>query len=481
MEEKDQKSLTVGDILDQLIKPSITQGPSSQTPQPRPAASPPSVPSSKDSSGNFKLPQLGKEASQGLPPLAGYSGKESGQGSLPPKPSSIKLSIRTMASDLAKIKGDLVGETEIQKTLIPDRAWETKEAVLPEIPDQPSFIQEESPVRPPLPSRPLALPEIPRLPKISLPSLGEKPEILPERPAHIHEEIRIADKDGLPPFPGAPIPKKKVAKSQDERVEYGAIARVVSSGMTTGVIFTIVVAVAVYFILSLFVFKEEEIIQITPTSTPTEETPTPQVNELDTIFRSISATILTVPANPGEVVSALRSFTESQVLATREFKRVNVVLSTDQNKANPNFLEVLSGLGVKYPAELKNYVKENNLILLYGQEELFDQTKQGKNEKRLVLVTEVSDVNRTMEIVRIWEETMAADFKDLLGLDLSKPATATFLDNERQGAKIRYKNFPLPDKSIDYSIVTSLTGRRYLIITNSRESMYSPADRIRGL
>src|SRR3989338_7470655 len=122
MEEKDQKSLTVGDILDQLIKPSITQGPSSQTPQPRPATSSPSVPSSKDSSGNFKLPQLGKEASQGLPPLAGYSGKESGQGSLPPKPSSIKLSIRTMASDLAKIKGDLVGETEIQKTLIPDRA-----------------------------------------------------------------------------------------------------------------------------------------------------------------------------------------------------------------------------------------------------------------------------------------------------------------------------------------------------------------------
>ncbi len=482
MDLKDQSSLTVGDILDQLIKSPVTKSSTTPALQARPSLPSPSL-FTKGPGDDIKLPQLGKETTQVSQPLVGYPGQESDQGSLPKRPSEIKLSIRTMATDLARLKGggDLSGGIEIQKKIILKSPPTPEENLLPKISELQPLPQGEPLVRPTLPRGLPALPEMPKLPKTDLPFLGGKPPIIPDRPAHIHEEFKIADKDGLPLFPGAPIPKKKIPRPQDERVEYGAIARVVSGGMTTGIVTTIVVAVAIYFLLSLFVFKDDEVILGTPTPVPTKESPLPEVNELDTIFGGISVTTFTVSANSEGATSALRSFMESQALATKEFKRVNFVLSTPQVKAKPTLPEVLGGLNIRYSAELKSYMKENNLVLLYGQEELFEENGQSPKDKRLVFIVEVSDITKVMEIMKAWEETMAVDLKNLLDLDLSKSATTTFLDNERQGVKIRYRNFSLPDKSIDYSIVSSLAGRHYLIITNSRESMYSPTDRIRGL
>ena len=76
---------------------------------------------------------------------------------------------------------------------------------------------------------------------------------------------------------------------------------------------------------------------------------------------------------------------------------------------------------------------------------------------------------------------MPEDLKYMFNIEPGNSATPTFNSNEYKGVAIRYKNFSLPDRSIDYAIVYSSAGRQYLVITNSRESMYSPIEKITGL
>ena len=125
------------------------------------------------------------------------------------------------------------------------------------------------------------------------------------------------------------------------------------------------------------------------------------------------------------------------------------------------------------------------MALLYGQQEQFNsggEVETGDSAgKRLIFVAEVDDVAKTLEIMKIWELIMQSNLEEIFELDIAKQASRDFLDNNRGNTKVRYKNFPFPDKSIDYAIVSSLTGKYYLVLTNSRESMFSPIDKIRGL
>lgn len=82
--------------------------------------------------------------------------------------------------------------------------------------------------------------------------------------------------------------------------------------------------------------------------------------------------------------------------------------------------------------------------------------------------------------MQVWESTMSQDFKDLFGLDTAKAASPIFLDNTYQGTAIRYRNFPDPKKTIDYTVVSLADGSKYLIIANSREHIYALIDGLLG-
>lgn len=472
MEDKDPKPITINDILDQITKAPATpnQGvdsprpniPSSPTPAPRPNDGAPILP--KPSSQilkpqtEIKLPSLGKpkEQEKDLP----YSQ------STTPTGSKLKLSIRTMASDLEKIgQGQKPLGEEVDRDI-----------VMPKI----------SPSTPPTSTSPI-IPTIQAIPRSPSP-------IKPPIENHYHSEKVISkgktdtnksqEKEGLPSFLDANILKKS-SKPPGEKVEYGLIVRIISSGIATGIISTVVLALVAYFTISYFFFNQEPEISIaTPTPTiSTSPTPTIEVNELNNIFSDVLTVDFQLPEQKEDVIPNIKSFVSAQTLEKKGFRRVNIINQSGQTVL---FDEVLENLATSFPLELENFIKPNNLVFIYGQEESFTDIPIEKRtdiplDKRFIFIVEVNDPNNVAVIMRNWESTLPADLKDIFDLDTSKEASLNFLDNERRGVQIRYKNFPLPDKSIDYSIVSSLTGRNYLIITNSRESMYSPADQIRGV
>jgi len=53
--------------------------------------------------------------------------------------------------------------------------------------------------------------------------------------------------------------------------------------------------------------------------------------------------------------------------------------------------------------------------------------------------------------------------------------TGQFRDNSYQGVAIRFKNFPNPDRSIDYAVMSS-NGKTYLVLAGSREAMFAAID-----
>ncbi len=523
----DQKTLTVGDILDQLVKSPAAQGPGPQVPQtPKPAPPPTSTPPvNLSQERGFSLPQLGKK-------------EESSEPSVQTKPSASfpvsnqtltpRLYIRTMADDLVRLKkGQTPTEVQIKsaptvfsegKKLEPQiqspkiqQIQPTQQVVGQEVESQPEpgkgLVSEVSDLLKTLPVTgpfggstqsnakipPIKIPffgskpssEPPLKASISLPSIPSPGQSVPEQsqppfsglPPHIHEEVEISDKDLLPAFPGAPMPKK-IPKKQEEKVEYRAIARVVSSGMVTGILGTVILAVVVYFALTFFVFKKEPLSLNSTTPTPVDQTSGSDDKGLETIFKSTPLINFNVPTDNKTTARELQSFMDGQNIDKKEFKRINFQIPGLAPDQNPSFVDIMKSLAITPPPELKDIISKDNMVFLYGQEEVFGNEA---NLKRLVFIVEIKDSDKVQEVMNKWEATLADDFNEVFNIDPSKQASYTFLTNDHRGVTIKYKNFPLPDKSIDYTIITSLTGRHYLMITNSRESMFSPADKIKGL
>ncbi len=478
MDERDQKPLTISDILEQLVKPSIVQG-GVQSPQPKPIVPPAVPPLPKQEQGGISLPQLNRQVLQGPPGLRPLN-------ELTDRPSDRRQTIRTMRDDLARLKQGLAPlglelaakkNTPIQAKQAPPPAPVKTASIPPEVPSKPTL--------PPISNRPITPLERPAPPKIQPPFLGPKLVVPPittlplpgNIPAHFHEEIRILDKDNLPAFLGAPIPKKKAPKPEDEKIEYGVIAKIIGSGMTTGIVSTMILALTAYGLIYYFFLREKVVVTTTPTPIPIEISPVAETNELEEIFRTTAVTTFSLPADSTHLIPDFRLFLEKETLAKKEFKRIRF-LPVEPGEI-PTFTTLFNKLVVKYPVELNNWVKDNNIVFLYSQMENFND--QSKNNKRVVFIVEVKDLSKVVEIMKNWETTIADDLKNFFDIDPSKGASLPFLDNERLTVKIRYKNFPLPDRTIDYAIVSSLTGRNYLILTNSRESIYSPIDRIKGI
>lgn len=542
MEEKDPKSLTINDILDQLVKPSVIQGPKDQG-----VSSSPQVPVSKieeKSSAKLNLPSIsGVSGGLSLPSLGDKTKEAELQKKevIDSKPASlersesttsaeVKLSIRTMADDLNRLRrGQMPTGVEARKVLTQQVSGKVK--IVEELAQKAEEAASElEPLPPPIPSRPPTFSRneiktkkpLPSVPIPSLPVSGSdkqtkerrswfgfplfsgkkekpepnpqfsqaiKPKTAPSLPIRDEMEKTITTPvprkiEDLPAYLGAPMPSKKIISPEEDKVEYGLIARVVGSGMTTGILSTVILAAILYLVLSYFVFNTEELPTPTPIATQTDISPTPEINELDAIFRTISAVNFTLSEEPDQAAISFRNFIDQEPIDTKQFKKVNFI--TDQaNQNDINVDYIFEKLGVKYPTELKSVIKPNRLLFLYGQQEKFpvvsNETDNETPARGMVFIVEVTNEESTRAVLKKWELTMPQDFRVIFDIDPTKEASKDFLENKRQGVSIKYKNFPLPDKSVDYAIVSSLTGRKYLVITSSRESMFSPVDKLRGL
>ena len=69
---------------------------------------------------------------------------------------------------------------------------------------------------------------------------------------------------------------------------------------------------------------------------------------------------------------------------------------------------------------------------------------------------------------------MSANLSNIMAITPTKN-TGPFVATSYKGTPVRFKNFPYPDHSIDYTFV-QYNGKTYLVVAGSREAMFVTID-----
>ncbi len=232
-------------------------------------------------------------------------------------------------------------------------------------------------------------------------------------------------------------------------------------------IFLVGVLVVVAFLVWFFALRGPSAPKATPTPTPTPTaTPTPTPVSIENSFSIVNSASVALGANFTTRFDS--SINKAPLTSSREPALYKILNPTTSNRYTLS--EFLGGLLIQAPAELVTAAKDNfYLTVLYKSD----------NIDGYGLLIELSNPVAAFTAMGNWEGTMAQGLKDIFLLNLTKAASATFLDNTYNGTAIRYKNFPDPNKTTDYAIVTASNGETYLILANSREHIYSIIDKIK--
>lgn len=243
-------------------------------------------------------------------------------------------------------------------------------------------------------------------------------------------------------------------------------------------LFGLIAGVAVLFgILYWFLIIRPQTPQIaeeTPTPTPTAA----PIQDLTVIFSGTQTqtALLMTDITADDFAQSLKNGT----INSGKF----IKIYTSENDTSSTIIKLLDNFILSYPLGLKGLTGQDYLLLIYGQKEFFDTNGQPKvgvqTESRIISINEVKSASVALQLGKEWELNMSESLKELFSLDVSKQASPDFLDNTYRGVSIRYKNFPYSDRSIDYAIILASNGKSYLVITNSRESMYSAIDKLVG-
>ncbi len=330
-------------------------------------------------------------------------------------------SIRTMQQDVeAILKGKEPAGTSIEKKM------------------EGSFGQPPPPP-PPLPPAPLA--------KSPIVKLGETEKAKPLTPTPI-----------FPPF----LPKPPQSKISAPLPKPSAAITVPSKKPVSRMFLLLLVlfiAIGGFLYWFLTIRQKPPVAKVTPTPTafPTKTPP--------------RAENLLIPLVGDPLVQAFPVIVNNIEIEPGILKALNIV---DESGKGYTFSGLLNRSEVSFPQPVIDKLNIDKFIFLfYGQTESFAEVAL---EKKYGFVVEINPgIDLTQDLLD-WESIMATDLDNLLNFNSTKAQINEFQDNIREGTNIRYMNFPNPDKTIDYAIITAANGKKYFILMNSRESMYSAID-----
>jgi len=245
------------------------------------------------------------------------------------------------------------------------------------------------------------------------------------------------------------------------------------------VIALIVVGAYWFFILRT---PSEPIAEI-PTPTPViSETPTPTPTPTLGSIITGQPMVVELPAS-GDSQVAFKNTLKSSSISAGKIQSIQPSIKNGEAITTLKPDALLDKLLVAYPISIKPILAEQDSYFYYfGQSEAFNTkgvlTPGTSISQRLVVISEVNNSTLAIESMKAWETTMPTDLNLFFDLGYKKGAKATFLDNIYKGNSIRYINFPWPDRSIDYSFIRASNGKSYLVMSNSRQAMYSAIDRL---
>lgn len=333
-------------------------------------------------------------------------------------------SIRTMKEDISTLKqGQKPTGVDVPRIIQPPAPPSAPSVPKPSIPGQPQQF---------------------KMPSVNL-GQAEKTGPLPQT------------KEPTPPA-GRPAPAPQKSQIYTPPLSTGGISG--SRNRLFGIVAGAVVLFGVLYWFLVLRVPEPEIVLETPTPTPVA---TP-VQTLNSIFADVTE------------IEPLAQITAG------EFRKNSQLFNTPGLKAK--LLELIEGVGAKYPVEMEGILGNDAVALWYGQKEFFDNKGQLKtgvsSQARLVIINEVSNTSSAPQVISSWESSMQEDLRLLITLNDSNGLGIDFMDNFYNGVGIRYKNFPYADQSIDYAVVIASNGKSYLVVTGSRESMFAAIDALKG-
>jgi len=334
----------------------------------------------------------------------------------------------------------------------------------------------------------VTIPKTPPLPPLLQKPTLPKPSELPSR----SPLVRIGEADKKSSLPKSKLSLPLAINKKPEHPKGSAIAIPPrKSGFPTKyVILAVVVAVLIggsaYW---FFVLREGMEPEVFPTFTPRViATPNPLINLKKLFFVSNivplpdSTTTLNISAFKATL---LPPFSDEQ--ASHAF--VSLRSGADSVKFSDFIKRILAGQGQENPKEVRNlltavYDDEFGLILSKQTEQFDSSGKPVDNfpvERRMALVVKVSDAETARQAMLDWEVNLPFDIEDLFELpELSGTENLVFQDNAYREVPIKYINFPYPDRTIDYAVITATDGEQYLVIANSRIQMYAIIDLLLG-
>lgn len=383
----------------------------------------------------------------------------------PPFPKSspvqeYRSSIRTMGEDITSIKaGQKPSGVDVPRRVTP----EMPKAVLPGAPEMSA------------PTGPISSIGLGRTEKTGPLAGLPKPPVSPSRPGLI-TGLGQSDKTG--PLSTVPAPQKPSEPLKPPGIQPTVTVPKEKKSIST--IFYLLVAgvLLVGGALYWFYFRSAEPVVLVPTPSPTQTvTPTPVIKDLSNIFTGVPVNFEVVLSD--DISGDFRTFINALTVAGGDFLKVDLVQNVDGTLVPLDWLDMFDIDLTAYPFGFKGEIVDS-ATLIYGQTEMFSAdgliSYDAQNIKKTVLVARVSDAVAVETMMMDWELTIADDLADYLFIeDTSKEESVKFLDNTYRGVAIRYKNFPFPDVTVDYSII-EVAGQSYLVVAGSREAMYAALD-----
>jgi hypothetical protein len=293
---------------------------------------------------------------------------------------------------------------------------------------------------------------------------GPKMTPPPLRPA---PQVKLGELEKSRPLPGGmrplPVPPPVPMAKPLSPMKTGLAIPTTGKANWKRLIFLVGGLVIVTFLVWFFALRGPSAPEATVSPTPTfTATPTPPENS----YFIINST--SIALGTGFITRFDSSINKEPLISSREPALYKIL-----NPATGNgytLSEFLGGLLVQAPAELLAAAKSNFYMTAFYKSD---------NVDGYGLIVELNDSAAALTAMGNWESTITQGLKDVFLLNPANSISATFLDNTYRGAVIRFRNFPNPNLTIDYAVVTAINGESYLIITNSREHMYAIIDKIK--
>ena len=393
-----------------------------------------------------------------IPPRANPVPVPSGSPVAPSAPKEYQSSIRTMSDDLSKLKAG----QQPQGVNIPRKIDNTPVPAKPTVPVAPA----------PAPPKPMSTSSLPSATKSApIPFMpGSAPKSPPTNPI---------PRPVMPTMP--PVTKVPETKLDQKNQFYVPPAATKATGSgSRGLIFAVIAVIVVllgglYWYFMIRSSSTDQPLESPITTFTPRPTATPNPDVLSTVFTNHGGTI--VLPSTGDPSSAFSNAISAQPNITPGTLTVIDIIGGASNSAQVLTISgFLNRFLVSYPPALATALGQNYKFLLYGQKESFDSKGRPVTNvapgPRLVMVSEIASSSEG--IFQGWEPTMSTNLSAVMAITPAKNM-GPFLITNYNGASVHFKNFPYPDHSIDYGVV-SFQGKNYLIIAGSREAMFATID-----